>query len=380
MSHSRPRATQEGLFAATLLLALSACGVGGLGQTAAGQAQTDALLAGSITLNDSSLPTQTRQAPMGDDGAYAVQVTGLVPPFLLRVGWTDASGARQLYGIADDAGNVDVNGITDVAYWSACAGEPEERLFADSSADRKRDASVKARAHVATLVAALAPLLERYGIADPSADRDAVRVLLQDVSVVRLDGLLLVTNRVTGGVVFQGPAEDLASGTFVAASMPPGPGIPTCTSFTYSAYGACRPDGTQVRTVLASLPAGCASGAPVTVQACTYLPPSPACTSFTYSAYGACRPDGTQVRTVLTSIPRGCSGGAPLTSRACVYVPPIDGAALYTQYCAGCHGNSRKGSRASTIQRAIDRNTGRMGTAALRALTPAQIAAISAAP
>jgi hypothetical protein len=268
---------------------------------------------------------------MGDDGAYAVQVTGLVPPFLLRVGWTDASGARQLYGIADDAGNVDVNGITDVAYWSACAGEPEERLFADSSADRKRDASVKARAHVATLVAALAPLLDRYGIADPSADRDAVRVLLQDVSVVRLDGLLLVTNRVTGSVVFQGPAEDLASGTFVAASMPPGPGIPTCTSFTYSAHGACRPDGTQVRTV-------------------------------------------------LTSIPRGCSGGAPVTSRACVYVPPIDGAALYTQYCAGCHGDSRKGSRASTIQRAIDRNVGLMGTTGLRALTPIQIAAISAAP
>ena len=55
---------------------------------------------------------------------------------------------------------------------------------------------------------------------------------------------------------------------------------------------------------------------------------------------------------------------------------PIDGAALYTQYCAGCHGTSKKGSTALAIQNAIDSNRGGMGS--LKFLTPEQAAAIAA--
>ncbi|WP_242343506.1 cytochrome c [Anaeromyxobacter terrae] len=116
------------------------------------------------------------------------------------------------------------------------------------------------------------------------------------------------------------------------------PPVTTCTSFTYSGWGACQPDSTQSRTVLSSLPAGCTGGAPVTSQACVYTPPVTTCTSFTYSAWGACQPDNTQSRTVLSSAPAGCTGGTPVLTQACVYSPPPDGAALYGQYCAGCHG------------------------------------------
>jgi hypothetical protein len=110
---------------------------------------------------------------------------------------------------------------------------------------------------------------------------------------------------------------------------------PVCT-YTYSAWGACQSNGTQTRTVASSSPAGCA-GTPVLSQACTYVPPT--CTSFTYSAWGACQSNNTQTRTVLTSSPSGCAGGSPVTSQACTYTPPLDGAALYAQKCAGCHGS-----------------------------------------
>jgi hypothetical protein len=310
------------LAGAALGLALAACGVGGLGPTAAGRAQTEVRIAGTVTLVDSSLPVQSRGAPMDGDGAYAVQVAGLQPPFLLRVAWADASGPQQLYGISEDGGNVDVNGFTDVAYRSACVGEPEERLFLESSADRKREAVVQARSLLTTLGTALAPLFERYAIADPWTDRDEVRVLLQDVAVVRAGDALRVVNRVTEDAIFEGPVGDLASGTFVAAGMPPGPGIPTCTAFTYADYGACRPDGTSTRAVLGSDPPGCQGGKPETTQACVYVPPRSICTVFTYTAYGACRPDGTSTRAVLTSAPAGCVGGTPETTRACLYEPP----------------------------------------------------------
>jgi mono/diheme cytochrome c family protein len=58
-----------------------------------------------------------------------------------------------------------------------------------------------------------------------------------------------------------------------------------------------------------------------------------------------------------------------------------DGAALYTQYCASCHGalasSSKKGATATQIQNAINSNKGGMGS--LSFLTSAQIQAIATA-
>ncbi|HLO26108.1 MAG TPA: cytochrome c, partial [Geobacteraceae bacterium] len=55
--------------------------------------------------------------------------------------------------------------------------------------------------------------------------------------------------------------------------------------------------------------------------------------------------------------------------------------ALYTQYCAGCHGDlatsEKRGATASAIQSAITGNKGGMGS--LSFLTSAQINAIAAA-
>ena len=103
-----------------------------------------------------------------------------------------------------------------------------------------------------------------------------------------------------------------------------------CTSFTYSAFSACKTNNTQTRTVLSSLPAGCTGGTPVLTQACTYVPPVTTCTSFTYSAFSACQPNNTQTRTVLTSLPAGCTGGTPVLTQACTYVPPVTTCTSFT--------------------------------------------------
>jgi hypothetical protein len=107
-------------------------------------------------------------------------------------------------------------------------------------------------------------------------------------------------------------------GTCVFTPPPPA----TCSSFVYSAFGPCQPDGTQTRTVSSSLPDGCTGGSPTLTQSCTYTPPVVTCTSFTYSPYGACQSNNTQMRTVVSSSPAGCTGGTPVLSQACTYVPP----------------------------------------------------------
>jgi len=479
MTNSRTYTAMVWTGVAAMGLALTACGAGETTTSyATGQARTEAFVAGTVTLTDASAVPQSRQVAMAADGTYSVLVAGLTPPYLLRAEWADASGTRRLSGVAEDNGNIDVNELTDVAHRSACSGEDHEHECRDSDSEGTKRASRRVTALLTQLQTVLAPLFERYGITSLRADRDAVRALLQDVSVVAHDGTVIVTNRATGGIIFQGRLRHLDRGTFYPDNMPAGPGTTSCTAFTYSAYGDCQPGNTQIRTVLTSTPAGCTGGSPVTAQACTYVPPVNACTAFTYSAYGDCQPDNSQTRTVLSSSPAGCTGGSPQTSQACTYVPPVntctaftysaygscqpdnsqtrtvlssspagctggspvtsqactyvppvttctaftysaygacqsnstqtrsvlssspagctggspvtmqacvytpplDGAALYTQYCSGCHGNSQKGASASSIQSAIDSNRGGMGSAALRALTPAQIAAISAAP
>jgi len=421
--------------AASIALLLSTCGP--FDSPATGQARTESQSPSAVALRDSSREALSRGATVEADGSFTVDVGGLAPPYLLRVEWTDAGAVRRFYAVSEGRENLDVNALSDVAFRGAhdaadASGDDaaDDLVFERAEPDGTNGAAARARLLLGKLGVALAPLLERYGISDPRTDRDAVRVLLRDVKVTKNRRTLVVTNRATGGLIFTGLLVGLPQGTFTAAHMPPGPGAPapsTCTAFTYSAFGACQPGGTQTRTVLTSSPAGCTGGTPITSQACTYLPPvatctaftysaygacqpngtrtrsvltsspagcaggtpitsqactyvPPVCTAFTYSAYGACQPDGTRTRTVLTSSPAGCAGGTPITSQACTYVPPIDGAALYTQYCFGCHGNAKKGRTAAAIQDAIDKNTGRMGTPALRALTPAQIAAIAAAP
>jgi len=105
------------------------------------------------------------------------------------------------------------------------------------------------------------------------------------------------------------------------------------------------------------------------------------CTSYTYSAWSACSTAGVQTRTVATSVPAGCVGGAtPVLSQTCTPAP--DGAALWVANCQRCHGpigGDMRGASAATIQAAINNNVGGMGSTALRALTPAQVAAIAAA-
>ncbi len=119
---------------------------------------------------------------------------------------------------------------------------------------------------------------------------------------------------------------EINAGTFPGSSSSK-PATSACTSYTYSAWSACQSNNTQTRTVLTSIPAGCSGGvAPVTSQACTYVPPVTACTSYTYIV-GACQSNNTAPVTGYTGIPAGCSGGAtPATTQPCTYVPPQPGA------------------------------------------------------
>ena len=119
-----------------------------------------------------------------------------------------------------------------------------------------------------------------------------------------------------------------------------------CTSFEYSEWGACQSNGTQSRTVLSSLPAGCGGGNPILKQNCEYNPGPDECIAFTYSEWGVCQSSNIQTRT-YTGIPAGCSGGNPEeTERSCQYNPSAC-AYVYTSWGACQIGGKQTRSVAS---------------------------------
>ncbi|HSM91710.1 MAG TPA: hypothetical protein VLT47_02425, partial [Anaeromyxobacteraceae bacterium] len=303
------------LGATALSVALAACGSGAVsGSGVTGVALDNGPVSGTVSLTDSSVQTQSRQVATRSDGSFSIDVSGLTPPFMLKVQRSTPGGAAMLetegsplYAVTGAGMNLDINPLTDVAYTAAIGSDDPEHVFESADAGMKRATYAKAAGLLDELEDVLAPLFQLYGIQDPEVNKEAVRALLADVTVTKVNGIVTVANAATGAVIYQGPLSNPSSGTFYAENMPAGPGtVPppapsTCTSFTYSAWGACQPDGTQARTVTASSPTGCTGGAPVTTQACTYVPPTSTCTGFTYSTWGACQPDGTQTRTVIST-------------------------------------------------------------------------------
>ena len=104
------------------------------------------------------------------------------------------------------------------------------------------------------------------------------------------------------------------------------------------------------------------------------------------------RADGTAYFYVVTAVNSAGESiaSAQVTATTSPAPPPvIDGAALYTTYCSGCHGDlassDKRGVTAGDITNAISANRGGMGTrfnpstGTVAKLTPEQIAAIAAA-
>ncbi|HSN13200.1 MAG TPA: hypothetical protein VLT61_01115 [Anaeromyxobacteraceae bacterium] len=343
------------LGAAALGVALAACGSGAVsGSGVTGVALNNGPVSGTVSLTDSSAQTQSRQVATRPDGSFSIDVTGLTPPYMLKVQGTAPGGTSMLeagdsylYAVTGGSESLDINPITDVAYTGAVGDVDPEYVFNTADAAMKKATFARASSLLDQLETVLAPLFQLYGISDPEVDKEALRALLADVTVTKVKGTVTVTNTATGGVIYQGPLSDLSSGTFDAANMPAGPGtIPppapsTCTSFTYSAWNACQADGTQSRTVTSASPAGCTGGSPVTAQSCTYVPPVTTCTGFTYSTWGACQADGTQSRTLISSSPTGCTGGSPVTTQSCTYVPPVTTCSSFTYSAWGtCQSNN----------------------------------------
>ena len=371
--------------AAVLSFVLSGCGSGGgtsqsNPSSVQGVAASGAAVVGVVTLEDAAVPPHALTTTSAADGSFSFKTDGLTQPFILSVAWTDASGLNQLYSFGAGPGIANINPFSNAVFASSAGSSNPAALFAAPNTAMFGEMSSRHTSVSDSLKSKLAPLFTRYGTAkdpitdDYHADHTGLDAMFDDVTITISNGMIIVTNKQTGAVIFTAPINDIPSGIFddnnmpVPGSTPPPPPPATVTlaqvTATCTACHGLTVNGTVLKsggytvtgrtssawltTVNNMMGQGASLASGTTAQNYadflanlgSSTPPPTACT-YTYAAWGACQSNNTQTRSVLTTSPAGCTG-TPATSQVCIYVPPTPGACTSFTYAAwgACQSNN----------------------------------------
>jgi len=349
--------------------ALSGCG-GGVSQESApaatgtlqGVAATGAPIKGTVTLTDASISPKVRTTATGADGSFAFTVGGLTPPYILMAQWTDSSGAtNRLHAFAEGPGTTNINPFTDVVFVAAAGAYDSSAVPADVDAAMSSSVARSQRSIMRQLMNKLAPLFALYGTNDDpgedhyDANHTGIDAILDDVTITVSNGMIIVKNKKTGGIIFKAPVNNIDSGTFYPENMPGQPGLVDGAALYASNCSSCHhalassdvkgASASKIREAIDENSGGMGS-----LKNLTAL----------------------QIQAIAAALAGGTTPPPPTTT---------DGATLYANNCRSCHGaiaSSNINDRtASAITTAIKNNAGGMGS--LSSLTSAQITAIATA-
>jgi mono/diheme cytochrome c family protein len=362
------------LLLGALALAMAVAGCDGVAttptsKTVAGLVLTEGTPQGTVSLRDSSSPPQERATLIGSGGSYSLDFSGLKPPFVVRADLRTPSGATQLYTIPGDEIATNLSELSTNAVAAVTRTQKPEESYEEQ--DHGGATYYRMYKVLAKLREVLKPLFDLYQVPeDPFGDDgmdSALKAMLRDITVSLHHGSVVVKNRATGGVIFEGPLTNLSSGTFYPENMPSGPGTsePPSTdgAALYAAscakcHGALPGDvggatAAEIRSAIVHNEGGMAKLRKMTdaqlaaiAAALASNNPPTTCTSFTYTDWGTCQSNGTQTRTVTAAAPAGCSGGSPVLTQSCTYVPPTN---TCTSFTYSAWGTCTNGTQTRTV-------------------------------
>lgn len=402
-----------------------------------GVAATGAPIAnGTVFLKDSSDTPVERQQSTRSDGSFTFDASGLKPPFILKI----ASNNQNLYSISTDFGMTNITPLTAIVVAQAAQRDDLDALYTAykpaeliSIAQRMSEADM-------TVQNIFAPLMTGYNVTGSlvngqfSANHTGYDAMLDVISVSVVPGAITVTLKNNNSVLLNVAANQLGNAVLSSNGAPST--APTVGSALYTTKCAgCHGDSansnlagritvSSVQNAITSNLGGMgmlnglsaqdiqavfdyliAATPPATPTAPTPTPvPSDGSALYSASCAGchgslaSSSKKGITIARLQTAIANNAGGMGYLTTlsvsdvQALVTVltpatptptptPAIDGPTLYSSSCASCHGalarSNKAGATASSIQTAINNNTGSMGS--LTGLTSVRIAAISAA-
>ncbi|HUI44531.1 MAG TPA: hypothetical protein VL122_00900 [Nitrospirota bacterium] len=337
----------------SIVLFLASCGTqansasSGTGQSVQGVVASGAPIVGLVTLRDSSPVPVSEGIVSNADGSFSFNVDGLTPPFFLSAVWTDGTGTNELYSFADGSGITNINPISSAVFAAAAGLMSMSTLTCPPTPPVMRQVEDVYGLMLAVLRAKIAPLLDKYGAAndpvngDYVADHTGLDALFDDVTITVYNGMIIVTNKQTGSIIFSAPVGDISSGTFNGGNMPGGGTAPvdgvalyaTNCSVCHQALAASTVRGataSQIQAAIASVATMSALSnlSSLEIQAISSALSSSLSTTtpqlcpYTYTPWGDCQPNNTQSR-ILVSVPSITCNGGPILSQACVFSPVV---------------------------------------------------------
>ncbi len=241
----RTRTTVTALSLVTIVALLAGCGSGGGGDSAgvspqivSGVAATGSPLVGQVTLRDSSSARKDKATVIANDGTFAIDVSDMTAPFLLKASGTADGVDRTLYSFADKPGTANINPLSTVAVANAAGVDDPATVFDKADAATLDKIKSGMPGSVNTLKSKLKVLLDGFSVAnadpvkDPfTADHTGLDGMFDNVKIVIIKGTLTITNATTGAVIFSARVSDIASGRFTdrdddvpkAGPRPPAP-------------------------------------------------------------------------------------------------------------------------------------------------------------
>ena len=385
------------LCSAVATIMLSGCGSSNSGAvpsgiTVSGVAATGAPIAAApVRLKDSATPAHELTAPTASDGTYSFNVAGLTAPFIIRVDWTSGGVAQSLLSFATDHGTANITPLSQVIVANAAGAADPTTLYDNLTPAAMQQLAGALAASTAALKNQLMPLFTLYGVtADPItgtfvANHTGMDALLDAVTVTTTNGTLMIANRTTNAGIFTAPMNNFMAGTMNQANMPSISQVPTPVP-TPAPTPTPTPTPTPIdgATLYASDCAGCHGQLATSGKRGTTIARVQAAISGNVGGMGSLSTlSATDIQAIVTALSATTTpASAPAPTPTPTPTPtPVDGATLYANSCAGCHGpltsTSKPARSAVQIQTAITNNTGGMGS--LSSLTSTQVSAIAAA-
>jgi mono/diheme cytochrome c family protein len=205
------------------------CGGGGGGdggagvspQVVSGVAATGAPLAGQVSLRDSSPVRRDKATVIANDGSFAIDVSDMTGPFILKATGTADGASRTMFSFADKPGTANINPLSTVAVASAAGIDDPATAFDKPDAVTLEKIRSGMSATVATLQTKLVPLLNAFGAAGTNpvkdsftADHTGLDGVFDNVKISLAGGILTISNATTGAIIFTAQVKDIAGGRF----------------------------------------------------------------------------------------------------------------------------------------------------------------------
>jgi fibronectin type 3 domain-containing protein len=232
-----------------LTLLLAGCGGGGgdgvSSQVVSGVAAAGAPLSGTVSLKDASATPQEKTTNIAGDGTYAIDVTGMLAPFIIKATGSAGGTNYTLCSFSTGQGRANVNPLSNLAVADAGGVNDPATVYQNPNLTMLQQIGNNLDASLSRLKSRLQALLDIYNAAsiDPItgqyiANGTGMDALFDDVRITITGGNVTMMNMATSAVILNAPMSAMNSWSMATENLPSHPAPPAAPTVVTATGGA----------------------------------------------------------------------------------------------------------------------------------------------